>query len=324
MNNPTSLTTPGDAKTVWLPDKNTPALSGEDAINAISELNATEFTVKFPMKDRNYADPQIMNQTIGLVSFMPAKGATPNKKGIYGFAKLRGNYGTEMEANDRAEMIIKEVDSTHIVYHAYVGRPFPLTRSKKYAADTSEVDIRKDTTESVSAAIKTQKKEDQQKMEEIKDRERELMEDVEGDKPQEEIDLDEYITLNVKRAQLSWTYLEHCKKLKEIKKIIIDSRTQIDSLDKDKPEFKKAFYEKYITARGKSGLTTDLTEDQKQDGFLRYLVQDVELPGIDDGVESFIDTIMTTETPDGNLVSVVEIEKKDEEETEDNNSKKSA
>ena len=30
-------------------------------------------------------------QRIGLLSFVPAKGATPNSKGIYGFAKMRGN-----------------------------------------------------------------------------------------------------------------------------------------------------------------------------------------------------------------------------------------
>jgi len=321
---PTSLTTPGDSKTAWLPDKDADPLTGEDATNAISELSVDDFTKKFPVKDRNYADPQILNQQIGLVSFIPAKGATPNKKGIYGFAKLRGNYGSEIEANNRAETLIKEADSTHIIYHAYVGRPFPLTKSKKYAAETSEVDIRKDTTESISASIKGQKKEDQQKMEEIKERERELMEDVEGDRPQDDIDLDEYITLNVKRAQLSWTYIEHCKKIKDIKKIIVDSRRQITQLDKDKPEFKEQFFKKYVDARGKSGLTTSLTEDQKQDGFLRYLVQDVTLPGIDDTPEDFINTIMSEPTPDPKLVTVTELEGGEDAESDDEQTKKSA
>jgi len=299
-----SLSTPGDYPK-FQPSKE-PALTDSEVVDAVAELNVSDFTKKFPVRDRNYADPAIGLQTIGLVSFIPAKGATPNSKGIYGFAKLRGNYSTEDEANQRAEMLIKDVDSTHIIYHAYVGRPFPLTNSKSYAAETSEVDIRKDTTESVSAAIKGQKKEDQKLAEEIKSREHELMEDVSGNRPQADIDLDEYITLNVKKAQLSWTYLEHVNKIKELKNLIIKTRRELEGADVEHPTFKDNFYQKYTGARTKSGLTNDLTEDQKQGGFMRYLVNDVPLPGIDLS-DDMMDNLVEMDAVDTKKVRVLEL-----------------
>jgi hypothetical protein len=298
----TSLTTPGDGPK--FKPETAPPLSDPELVDAVSELNVQTFTNKFPKVDRNYADPPINLQTYGLVSFIPAKGATPNKRGIYGFAKLRGNFATEIESNQRAEMLIKECDSVHTIYHTYVGRPFPLTTSKDYASETSEVDIRKDTTESVSAAIKDQKAEDKKKAEEIKSRERELMEDVSGDRPQEDIDLDEYITLNVKKAQLAWTYLEHIKKIKEIKGVMMNTRKAIVEADGVHPTFREMFFQKYTDAREKSGLTTSLEEDAKRDGFMRYLIEDVKLPGID-VADDLIDTLVNTEDPDRHEVTIV-------------------
>ena len=46
-------------------------------------------------------------QNIGLISFVPAKGATPNDNGVFGFAKLRGNFSTNIDMvihNNEAEI----------------------------------------------------------------------------------------------------------------------------------------------------------------------------------------------------------------------------
>jgi hypothetical protein len=278
----------------------------DETAAAVAENSATEFIKKFPKVDRNFSDPPINLQQIGLISFIPAKGATPNDKGIYGFAKLRGNYANEDEANIRAEELIRDHDSANIIYHTYVGRPFPLTNSKKYAAETSEVDIRKDTTEAVSSKIKEQKKEDQKIAEEMKDRQQELMDDVSGNRPQDDIDLDEYITLNVKKAQLSWTYLEHVTKLREVRGLILKARQDIVDADEVNPSFRDSFFEKYNSARGKSGLETDVNEDQKQNGFLRYLVEDVTLPGIDE-IDELVDGLVELDTVDQKRVTIVPI-----------------
>ena len=279
-----SLTTPGDSQTRFTPDTNTKPLAGDELTNAIASLDNMAFTKKFNKVDRNYADPPIHLQNIGLFSFIPAKGATPNKNGVFGFAKMRGNFASEDEASVRAEMIIRDIDSTHTIFHTHVGRPFPVTISEKYAAETSEIDIRRETTEAVSTSIKDKKATDKRIAEEIAAREKLLMEDVSDDRDQEAVELDEYITFNVKNAQLSWTYMEHINKIKEIKGLIQKTRLQIVDADKSNPELKNLFYDKYTSARTKAGLK--LSGDDMKNSFMRYLVEDVKLPGIDDGIDS--------------------------------------
>ena len=285
----TSLTTPEDSNTKFKPTT-APSLTDEQLSVATELLINTAFVKKFPKVDRNYADPVLNLQQIGLFSFIPAKGAKPNDKGIYGFAKLRGNFATEMEANQRAELLIKEHDSIHTVFHTYVGRPFPVTISENYAADTSEVDIRKDTVEAVSNTMKIKKDDDKRKACEMKEREAELLEDTSLDKDKELIEQDDYITLKVKKAQLTWTYIEHIKKIKEVKDIIIRTRQQLVEIDAVNPSLNEKYYEKYKNARVKSGLKVD--DKALSEGFTKYLVEDVKLPGIDEIADDLIDIVM--------------------------------
>lgn len=273
-----SLTTPEDRdlNNKWKPDLKTRVLNEEEVELAMSELNNTDFVDKFPKVDRTYADPLINLQKYGLLSFVPAKGAKPNDNGVFGFAKLRGNFDSEMEANQRAEYLIRNVDSYHQIYHVYVGRPFPITSSSKYSAEVSEIDIRKEMTKTISENVKSKRDEEQQIMKEIKDREDKLIEESKRD----EVDpYDEYITLKVKKAQLSWTYLEHDKKMKEIKDIIIRTRKDLLDMDEKYPEYQKTYFEKYMKAREDAGL-----KESKQDveaNFVKYLVEEACLPGID-------------------------------------------
>jgi hypothetical protein len=273
-----SLTAPEDRdrEAAWRPEQGAPALTETEVTEALKGLNNTAFTEKFPRVDRTYADPPPPMQNIGLISFTPAKGATPNQNGVYGFAKLRGNYGTPIEANQRAEFLIRNVDSYHQVYHTYVGRPFPLTVSSDYSAETAEIDIRKETTASVSSSVKEKKDNEQKTVNDIKNREEELKADVAKD----EVDpYDEYITLKVKKAQLSWTYLEHIKKMEEIRGIICKTRKQLDELDDEHPDFKDKYYEKYMNARKEAGLKD--TPEELEDNFVKHMVEEKPLPGID-------------------------------------------
>lgn len=273
-NTESSLTAPEDRNLEkrWRPDQSLSPLTNEEAKHALEELNNTAFTDKFPRVDKTYADPPIPLQNIGLISFIPAKGATPNENGVYGFAKIRGNYATEMEASQRAEYLIRNVDSYHQVFHCYVGRPFPLTESSKYSAETSEIDIRKETSKNVSESIRSKKDDEQQQIREIKEKEEKLLEESK----REEVDpYEEYITQRVKLAQLSFTYLEHQKKLVEIKDIIIKTRSLIDTMNEEHPTFKDSYYEKYMKARKEAGIKED--EKDTQENFIKFLVQDADL-----------------------------------------------
>jgi hypothetical protein len=274
-----SLTSPEDRdlENKWKPDLSSPPLTNQEAADAMKELNITSFTDKFPKVDRTYSDPSIALQNIGLISFIPAKGATPNENGVFGFAKLRGNFATDIEANQRAEYLIRNVDSYHQIYHTYVGRPFPITVSSSYSAETSEIDIRKETTQTISSSIKNKKEEEQQQIREIKDREEKLLQES---KRESSDPYEDYITLRVKKAQLSFTYLEHIRKMDEIKDIIIKTRKEVDDLDNEFPTFKETYYQKYMSAREEAGIKE--SKEDSQGNFIKYLVEDAILPGIDD------------------------------------------
>lgn len=273
-----SLTSPGDRdlQNKWKPEVGKPPLTEDEFKDAVNELNVDTFIKKFPKIDRTYADPPIQLQTYGLFSFVPSKGAIPDKDGFFGFAKLRGNFSTELEAQQKAEELIMNIDSYHDVFHAYVGRPFPITTSIKHALNTDEVDVRKKTTKTISESIIEKRKKEKNDIEEIKEKEKKLIQDTKL----EDVDpYENYITLRVKKAQLSWTYLEHIKKIEEIKDILLKTNDEIAELDETNPNFNKEYYEKYMNARKDAGIKD--TNESAQESFMKFLVEDAELPGID-------------------------------------------
>lgn len=257
-----------DAK--WKPNFSAPPLDGDEVVAAVNEQHDKNYINKFRKEERVYADPSINMQNFGLISFIPAKGAKPNDNGIYGFAKLRGNYASELEADQQAENIIRNVDSYHKVYTTYVGRPFPLTLESTFSSDHKEIDIRKDMVDSISSDIKSKKQEEKRQIKEVKEQKENLLKDVEKE---DEDPYDVYIALKVKNAQLSWTYLEHRSKMIEIEEIIKKTRVEVSELETCNPEYKASFLEKYISAREKTGL--DNSKDQ--DTFMKYLTEDADL-----------------------------------------------
>ena len=284
-----SLTAPEDRTSTrenpWRPDQGAPVLTNVEVDEAIGVLNNTKFMGKFPRVDRSYADPPPPNQNIGLVSFTPAKGATPNESGVYGYAKLRGNFATDIEANQRAEYLIRNVDSYHQIYHTYVGRPFPMTASSDYSAEVEEIDIRKQMSESISSEIKAKKQQEKRAMDDIKEKEEELLTESRKAVRGEEVydPYDNYITLKVKKAQLSWTYLEHQKKMEEVKGILIKTRKDLEELDEEHPEFKDKYFDKYMEARKNAGLEGKYAESKEtsEANFIQYMVEDAVIPEVD-------------------------------------------
>jgi Family of unknown function (DUF5832) len=278
-----SLTSPEDRdrSVRWRPEQG-PPLTDQQTASAMAELNNTAFTEKFPRVDRTYADPPVNLQTYGLFSFVPAKGATPNQNGVFGFAKLRGNFATEAEADQRAEFIIRNADSYHQIYHTYVGRPFPVTVSSKFSAETNEIDIRKQTTESMSTSVKEKKMEEKKAIDDMKQREEQLLAESKRD-PSDVDPFDTYITLKVKKAQLSWTYLEHQKKMAEVRTILRQTKKTLDEMDTEFPDYQGQYFQKYMDARRSAGF--DDSKTNIQDNFMKFLVEDAVLTGVYDEEE---------------------------------------
>lgn len=265
-----TLTTPGDHQdTNYKPDSSLPPLTDTETKEAVSELDKPEFISKYPTVERRHADPTMPLQQIGLISFVPAKGATPNKHGVYGFAKLRGNFSSECEANQRAEKLIREVDSYHEIYHCYVGRPFPVTNDfMRFVKNVEEIDLKKQVSESVSADIKKKKAEEKKTVQEIEERKKALHEDVKAD---EGDPYDTYTTLRVKLAQVGFAYLDMEKKKQQMKEIILKTRVEIEKMDEESEDYKNAYVDKYMTARQKAGIA-----DTTDDNFIKYLHSDMK------------------------------------------------
>lgn len=266
----TSLTSPSDY--VKNPDavsyNQGATITDEEVKEALKANYDTTFTDKFPRFEKFYADPQITNQTFALVSFAPSKGATPDKDGVFGMLKVRGTYATEDEAMIRAEYIVRNVDSYNSILNVYVGRPFPLASSRKFIKDTTEVEVKKKITEETSTNIRSKRDEEKKTIQEIEERQKELLADVEK---KEEDPYDVYIELMVKKAQLTWTYKETLKKMEDMKRNIIKAREETARMKEENPDYHAQYMDKYMEARKKAGLPLD------DASFIKYMAEDIDL-----------------------------------------------
>lgn len=268
-----SLTSPLDRNgAVYKSNMGAPPLTESELTAAMSALNDTSLVDKFPRVERQYADPPIPLQTYSLISFVPSKGATPDADGVFGFAKVRGSYATPTEANERSEFLMRNVDSYHKIFHAYTGRPFPITVDDKYCAKTEEVDIRKKATETISEDVKAKREQEKKDMADIKEREKRLLDESKPD--YQEDPFERYIVLRVKKAQLVWGYKNTLDQLEKMKDIIIKTRLEIAEQDKINPEFSSNHYDRYMAARRDAGLSDDMNTE---DNFVKYLCEDIDL-----------------------------------------------
>lgn len=261
----TSLTDPCDKNPESDKYKVHRSLTDEEVERAMVSNDNNSFVKNFLKVERKYADPVDATQRIGLFSFLPAKGAKPNEKGIYGFAKLRGNYATDREASEKSEYLIRNVDSYHTIFHTYVGRPFPITTNTNFIDDINKIDIDKSLSESHNEHIKKQKDEEKKQLKEIEERRKALFEEPSRDEDPLEI----YTTLKVKKAQLCWRYLELKKEMEKIKKIIIKSRDEIKKMDEEDKSYSENYLQKYNDARSEAGL-----ENIDSNSFGRFLDED--------------------------------------------------
>jgi hypothetical protein len=268
-----SLTSPQDRGTgVYKSDLSAPPLTEEQVEAALNTIVHNDFIEKFPRVERQFADPPIHLQTYGLISFVPSKGATPDKDGVYGFAKIRGNYATAQECEERSEFLIRNVDSYHGIFKCYIGRPFPITVDPKYAAKVDEIDIRKKAGEVISEDVKAKRQEEKREIEQVKEREKKLLEESKEDfipDPYEK-----YTVLRVKKAQLVWGYSQTMKQLENMKSIIIKTRAEITEMDAQNPDFTKEYFERYMKARRDAGIPDD---QNTEENFVKYMVEDIDL-----------------------------------------------
>ena len=268
-----SLTSPADRNgEPFRAAVSAPALTENQMIAAEKALIDTSVSNNYPALERQFADPPVQQQRFGLISFVPAKGATPDKDGIYGFAKLRGHYDSEHEAIDRARFLIQNVDSYHKISVYPVGRPVPISLNPDYAAKTTKVDLKNKVVSTISDDVKEKRDKERAEMDEMKRREKQLLDESKPDyKPDP---YEEYTTLRVKKAQLVWTYNRTKEQLEKVKSSIIKAREDIAKMDSENSEYAKEHLSRYLAARKAAGIPD---EDNTEENYMKFLVEDIDL-----------------------------------------------
>ncbi len=266
-----SLTSPADRGQYRL-NPRVPPLTHEQTKAAVEDLLVPE--PPYIPTERDYKDPQYSNQNFCLVSFVPAKGATPDKDGFFGFIKVRGVFATTEEASRRAEWLIQNSDSYHKIYTAHVGAPFPMVSDgHRFSKEDFEVESKEAANKTFKQSMREKDQAEKQERDEIKERESKLLETASDDFKEDP--LDTYTMSQAKRAQLIWTYKRTVEKLPALRNSIRGVSKQLLELDNEYPEFYNQYYEKYMESRRQVGLTDEKVAEQ--DSFISYMGSDVKL-----------------------------------------------
>lgn len=184
------------------------------------------------------------------------------ERNIMGIAKVRGVFSNEKDAEDYSESLIRNQDPLNSVFTVYMGKPFPITTTG-YSVDYSEVDLSKAVADVAQDHINAKKKQEQQDMQDIKEREKRLREDV-TETPD---DFDVYIQNRVKLAHLRYQVDLHNEKIAECDKLIQNCVNWLLKQKEANPTFEENYFEKYIEARQKA----NIPEKYATEGFMKYI-----------------------------------------------------
>jgi len=224
----------------------TPPLTAPQLAIAKKELINTAFTeLDYPKVARLRVDPPRPGQRYCTYVFLPSKEAKPDSDGCYGTIKFRGSDPDPVSATKYSEMIIRDVDSYNENIIGFVGHEMPLCLDKKFVAHEKEVDVRAKVNEIAKEAVNERRKQEQKEMDDILQRQQELLADTTEKKTISHDDLNAYIELRVKRANLRMVLAESEKRAKECGKLIQKTSFQIGELDEKFPQHQKDYMAKY-------------------------------------------------------------------------------
>lgn len=226
-------------------------LTEDEVQNALVDLNNFSFVKKFKKLEKVWCDPIYLDQKYVSVSFVPSKGATPNKDGMYGMMKVRGVFSNEDEMTNRAEWLIRNVDSYHTIYHAYVGRPFPITTSSDFSKEVDEIKIEMDAKNTLVDDIREKKQEEKKTKEDLTKRSNDLVEESRSDTVDP---FERYTELRVKKANLLLAIKTCMDNITDYKTKLEQSEKNILEMDCESSDYKETYMEKYSRACQSSGI----------------------------------------------------------------------
>lgn len=240
-------------------------LTREESKVAHQELTQPRFiNLTFPRTRKQRTDPEVPNQRIALVSFIPSNGATPDKDGCFGVAKIRGSFGNVDEADEHAQNLIRNFDSYSAIDFVPVGKDFPLMKDNAaYVTETREVDLRNVIDKTTKDFVEKKRQEEKKEIDEIQERQKKLSEAPSN--PENPDDIEYYIQLRVKKATALMRQEEATKVMGQCKKINEKTNSILTDIEEKHPEFAEEYLEKYQTALKESGI------DVAQNPLIKYM-----------------------------------------------------
>jgi hypothetical protein len=233
-----------------------PSLTNQE-YKAATSLKTKDFiSLEFPRTMKLHTDPPLPGQYVSLVTFIPSKQAVPDPEGCYGVMKIRGVFDNVNKADKYSEYLIRDHDSYGIYDFVWVGKPFPVMKDNSmYRLQTKEVDIRTKINNTIKEDLKEKKEIDKQQMSEVQERHKQLMSDVADNKEQNFDDLDFYVQMKTKRANLLYRDDDLKQRMDEGKKLLIQLEKELRDLEKQHPEYKEQFLKKYKDACSTAGIS---------------------------------------------------------------------
>lgn len=228
-----------------------------------------KLVTRYPKIETRFIDAVIPpNQTFCNFSFVPAAGAKPDTKGMYGVVKFRGAFATEQDAEAQAVKIIETSDAYHHIHMGLTGHPMPLVTDDNddFTLEVQSVGLKETLQKEMSEDMKKRREKEKKELDEAKARADTLKKKEEAAIRGEVDEFDQYTTLRVKRANLIFSIYESLKNTKRLKDTLTATITQIENMDAKDSRFAKDVSERYRNACREVGIP-----DEKNN-ILRFLV----------------------------------------------------
>jgi len=259
----------GKKRTEWL----VPDYPPLDYKNAVGEAAVKGQIYHYPKVVRTHIDEPISNQSIGAFSLnlFSEPRTLRNGKVVYGFMKLRGNWGSKDQAVFQSSKIIREVDSKFQIRMAPVGAWVPITDEEAFIKDLIDVKTSEEETIQLrDAAAKEKQAEARRIQREIRERE----EEAQGPDIYDEPESLRYYSM---KRVTDMTLVENQKRLKmqleNIEEKLVEIRVDLKTLELDHPEYKEEWVDCYNAERRKGGINDFIP---REDQFDEYESQSLE------------------------------------------------
>lgn len=233
--------------------------------------------IRYPMVVRSMRDPPIFNQAYANVSFMFFDKPETLKSGkpVYGFGIVRGAWESEKTATDKAETIIKEVDSRNQVRIAPMGQWFPLTPDNAVCQDLLDVRTRENETEQLrDRAAKDAEAKQREIQRELRERERELEAERDADTDKDHIRY--YARRRVTEMRLREAIEHMQQRLSGMKRNLLKCRVELKQIDAKFPQHEHEWLDCYNAERAKTGIFKYVPSEHEFDEYEQSVLEEME------------------------------------------------